>query len=255
MHISFRILAPYYESESVDVALTFPLEANDVLDFVRNTARIATAAWHTHAVFTHPQLSDDFGSVVILPCWLAASGKTVLVVDAILRSSKASLPTTTRARSPEGRLSRSSRRCQLFLSRSTLLEGRTPCAVRTPSRRSWVAWSKYFQLAAVWPGQQPSRNDCPDLRTGTRMCHTQDIGDERMLPFKVKMLSASTRCSGTRISRPSMLQRASLTGRVTRSGSERRRADHSVCIGKGAACTRSSRSSSSSSTPRRSTAL
>ena len=31
VHISFRILAPYYESESVDVALTFPLEANDVL--------------------------------------------------------------------------------------------------------------------------------------------------------------------------------------------------------------------------------
>ncbi|CAE7241174.1 unnamed protein product [Symbiodinium sp. CCMP2592] len=81
-HISFRLFSPHYESESIDISLTFPLVAEDVLDFLKDTARVISTPWLTTAAFTQPQLSDDHGSVVILPCWLRASPKTILVIDA-----------------------------------------------------------------------------------------------------------------------------------------------------------------------------
>ncbi|CAE7701091.1 unnamed protein product [Symbiodinium sp. CCMP2592] len=81
-HISFRLFSPHFESESIDISLTFPLVAEDVLDFLKDTARVITAPWLTTAAFTQPQLHNDYGSVVILPSWLRVSPQTVLVLDA-----------------------------------------------------------------------------------------------------------------------------------------------------------------------------
>ncbi|CAE7770281.1 Pol [Symbiodinium sp. CCMP2592] len=81
-HISFRLFSPHFESESIDISLTFPLVAEDVLDFLKDTARVITAPWLTTAAFTQPQLHNDYGSVVIFPSWLRVSPQTVLVLDA-----------------------------------------------------------------------------------------------------------------------------------------------------------------------------
>ena len=64
------------------MTFTFPLVEADVLEFARDTARIVTADWLTAAAFTQPQLHNDYGSVVLLPFWLDAAGKVVLVIDA-----------------------------------------------------------------------------------------------------------------------------------------------------------------------------
>ncbi|CAE7779518.1 unnamed protein product [Symbiodinium sp. CCMP2592] len=81
-HISFRLLSPHFESESLDIAMTFPLVAEDVLDYLKDTARVITRRWLTGAVFTQPQLSEDYGSVIITPCWLRESDQTIMVIDA-----------------------------------------------------------------------------------------------------------------------------------------------------------------------------
>ena len=82
-HISFRLLSLGSESEFVDIAMTFPLRSEDVLSYVLNSARVVSEDWLNAAAFTQPQVADNFGSVVILPGWLRASNKTILVLDAM----------------------------------------------------------------------------------------------------------------------------------------------------------------------------
>ncbi|CAE7236609.1 unnamed protein product [Symbiodinium sp. CCMP2592] len=82
VHVSFRVFSPHYETESVDIALEFPLNTDHVLEFVRESARIVTADWLTDAVFTRPQLHEDYGSIIVLPCWQRVSDRIVMLIDA-----------------------------------------------------------------------------------------------------------------------------------------------------------------------------
>ena len=82
IHISFFVMSPNFQSESIDISLEFPLAREDTLGFVVETARIVAGDWLTWAVFTQPQLDDDFASVLVLPTWLEASGKAAMVLDA-----------------------------------------------------------------------------------------------------------------------------------------------------------------------------
>ena len=81
-HISFRLFCPYFASESIDVALEFPLTAEGTLDFIRDSTRLTEPDWLTDVVFTRPQLREDYGSAIVLPVWLAASTQVVMLIDA-----------------------------------------------------------------------------------------------------------------------------------------------------------------------------
>ena len=81
-HISFRLFCPYFASESIDVALEFPLTAEGTLDFIRDSTRLTEPDWLTDVVFTRPQLREDYGSAIVLPFWLAASTQVVMLIDA-----------------------------------------------------------------------------------------------------------------------------------------------------------------------------
>ena len=81
-HISFRLFSPHYESESLDLGMAFPLDGERVLEFVQESARVIDKPWLNVAIFSQPQLHDDYGSVILVPEWLGASEKEVLLVDA-----------------------------------------------------------------------------------------------------------------------------------------------------------------------------
>ncbi|CAE6942382.1 unnamed protein product [Symbiodinium sp. CCMP2592] len=81
-HISFRLLSPFIEAESVDIGMMFPLHQDRVLEFVRESSRYQSRNWLDHAVFTIPQLHEDYGSVLVFPSWVTATTTKALVIDA-----------------------------------------------------------------------------------------------------------------------------------------------------------------------------
>ena len=62
--------------------MEFPLNESETLAFVRDSTRLTQPVWLTDAVFTRPQLREEYGSVIILPVWLAASTQVIMLVDA-----------------------------------------------------------------------------------------------------------------------------------------------------------------------------
>ncbi|CAE7754403.1 Pol, partial [Symbiodinium sp. CCMP2456] len=80
-HISFWICAPYYESMSLDVAMSFPLTINRVFEAIQNSAIDMPTDILDHPVAVTPQPDEAFGSVLMIPTWIRMSGKTAVVLD------------------------------------------------------------------------------------------------------------------------------------------------------------------------------
>ncbi|CAE7214421.1 unnamed protein product, partial [Symbiodinium sp. CCMP2456] len=80
-HISFRLLSPAFESESLDLAMEFPLNEERLLEFILESAYVLDREWMDEAVFTEQQIHEDFGTVLILPRWLDGSERIVILID------------------------------------------------------------------------------------------------------------------------------------------------------------------------------
>ena len=81
-HISFLVFTPYFMTETVDIAMTFPLQADRTLEFVNESVHLIDKPWLSEMIFTSPQLYDECGSIVRLPAWVPLSDKFALVYDA-----------------------------------------------------------------------------------------------------------------------------------------------------------------------------
>ena len=60
----------------------FPLDEDRVLEFVRESTRFMTQEWLARAVFTRPQIHEDYGSIIVIPEGLPASTLVPLLLDA-----------------------------------------------------------------------------------------------------------------------------------------------------------------------------
>ncbi|CAE7722823.1 unnamed protein product, partial [Symbiodinium sp. CCMP2456] len=80
-HISFWICAPYYESMSLDVAMSFPLTINRVFEAIQNSAIDMPTDILDHPVAITPQPDEAYGSVLMIPAWIRMSDKTAVVLD------------------------------------------------------------------------------------------------------------------------------------------------------------------------------
>ncbi|CAE7378412.1 grxB [Symbiodinium sp. CCMP2456] len=80
-HISFWICAPYYESMSLDVAMSFPLTPNRVFEAIQNSAIDMPTDLLDHPVAITPQPDEAYGAVMMIPTWVRMSGKTAVVLD------------------------------------------------------------------------------------------------------------------------------------------------------------------------------
>ena len=81
-HISLWISSPLYGPEGVDVAFAFPLSIDEIYDAARDARNNLAQSWLTYVVATRPQVHDDYGSLLLLPEWIARSDKFGLLLDA-----------------------------------------------------------------------------------------------------------------------------------------------------------------------------
>ena len=81
-HVSFLIFAPFFETETVDIAMAFPLQIDRTLEFVKESVHLFDKPWLSEMLFTQPQLYDECGSILRIPEWVLSSGKYVILIDA-----------------------------------------------------------------------------------------------------------------------------------------------------------------------------
>ncbi|CAE7768865.1 unnamed protein product [Symbiodinium sp. CCMP2592] len=80
IHISIWVAAPYYEAETIDVGVAFPLTMDRLHDVIEwNTLRIPEYINQFTPVY--PQINEDFVCYVASPPWLSAVHKFCLLLD------------------------------------------------------------------------------------------------------------------------------------------------------------------------------
>ncbi|CAE7261007.1 RE2 [Symbiodinium sp. CCMP2592] len=79
-HISFWVSSPYWEPESLDVALQFPITERRVTEIIADSVRHLQHDWLNDMVPTWPQLSADYGSYIMIPSWVRESENTTVVL-------------------------------------------------------------------------------------------------------------------------------------------------------------------------------
>ncbi|CAE6930722.1 unnamed protein product [Symbiodinium sp. CCMP2592] len=80
-HISFWVGSPGWEPESLDVALSFPVNDHRVREIVQDSVRHLSHPWLNDIFELTPQLHHDYGSFVLVPEWVRHSAKRVVVID------------------------------------------------------------------------------------------------------------------------------------------------------------------------------
>ena len=79
-HLSFLVLAPYFEPEILDLAVAMPISLDRMFEVIKDTVR-DMPTWLSHAVAVEPQLHEDFGTVLLVPGWVPLSGRWAVVLD------------------------------------------------------------------------------------------------------------------------------------------------------------------------------
>ena len=81
VHVTLWTTTPYYEAETVDVELNFPLSMHMVRRALKESFTVIPD-WAGEVIPTTPQLGDDFASFIAFPGWLEQANMTVQVIDA-----------------------------------------------------------------------------------------------------------------------------------------------------------------------------
>ena len=79
-HLSFLVLAPYFEPEILDIAVALPISLDRMFEVIKDTVR-DMPTWLSHAVAVEPQIHEDFGTVLLVPGWVPLSGRWAVVLD------------------------------------------------------------------------------------------------------------------------------------------------------------------------------
>ena len=79
-HISVWVGTPFWEPETVDIGIGFPLTSQRLCDAVRSSCSF-TPDYAESVIPTTPQLSDLFGSCIAIPAWAPAAGRYAFVLD------------------------------------------------------------------------------------------------------------------------------------------------------------------------------
>ena len=82
VHVSFWICSPGYESVSLDVAVRFPTDMQHMHEVIQDSLLDLPTETLNHTVATYPQISEDFGSMLVIPSWILQSPKVAMVIDA-----------------------------------------------------------------------------------------------------------------------------------------------------------------------------
>ena len=80
-HISFWLCSPGVEHHSVDIAVSFPQSVERLQETLLETVNGIGHHWLTSVVPIEPQVDEDFGSLVMLPQWVASSRLRAIVLD------------------------------------------------------------------------------------------------------------------------------------------------------------------------------
>ena len=75
------VLAPHHQSETLSFALRFPASVEAFCTSARDALRELRLRYLPLVVPTFPQLALDFASLVVVPLWLHASNKQIIVFD------------------------------------------------------------------------------------------------------------------------------------------------------------------------------
>ncbi|CAE7031289.1 unnamed protein product [Symbiodinium sp. CCMP2592] len=81
-HISFWITSPYIEPSSIDVALSFPISLSRIKEVVDDSIDGLGTYWLNDLYPTVPQLSDHYGTMVLVPEWMYHSDVRAILIDA-----------------------------------------------------------------------------------------------------------------------------------------------------------------------------
>ena len=81
VHISLFIMSPFFEPETIDMGVPFPLTINRLHEFAKDMPR-HLPSWLSHTVEVMPQIHEDYATFLNIPSWVPLSGTTALVVDA-----------------------------------------------------------------------------------------------------------------------------------------------------------------------------
>ena len=81
VHVTLWATTPYFEAETVDVELNFPLSMHMVKRALRESFQVIPE-WATEILPTVPQLGEDYASFIVFPGWLRQANLTVQVIDA-----------------------------------------------------------------------------------------------------------------------------------------------------------------------------
>ena len=79
-HISVWVGTPFWEPETVDIGIGFPLTSQRLCDAVRSSCSF-TPDYAESVIPTTPQLNDLFGSCIAIPAWAPAAGRYAFVLD------------------------------------------------------------------------------------------------------------------------------------------------------------------------------
>ena len=79
--ISFWLCSPGVEHHSVDIAVSFPQSVERLQETLLETVNGIGHHWLTSVVPIEPQVDEDFGSLVMLPQWVASSRLRAIVLD------------------------------------------------------------------------------------------------------------------------------------------------------------------------------
>ena len=79
--ISVWLCSPNMDPESMGVAMQFPITWNRIQEVIEEFPHGLDVVWLTE-VATQPQLSEHYGSIILLPKWVLQSDPKAVLVDA-----------------------------------------------------------------------------------------------------------------------------------------------------------------------------